>query len=127
MILRNFIRVVVIYALVLGVLALPGFVSGLHLAVPLETEEATRHQSLKPVQTVDDTHSHDDGEDHEQMAGHSHGHDPADHSHQIVFMSHSVFAEIRIGPAKPQASVAELVKPETAFGIERPPKAAPYV
>lgn len=124
MILQSFIRMVLVYALVLCVLALPGVVSGLHFSVPFEPEEARRHQALNPVQTVDDTHSHDDGEDHEQQAGHSHGHDPADHSHQVVFMSHSVFAEVRIGPDNPQASVAELVKPETAFGIDRPPKAA---
>lgn len=113
---------VLVYALVLGVLALPGVVSGLHLAVPSQTEEATRHQSLIPVETVDHGHSHDDGEDYEQMAGHSHGHDPADHSHQIVFMSHSAFSNVQIGSDTPLERVPDLIKLETEFGIDRPPK-----
>jgi hypothetical protein len=124
MIFRNFFRVVIVYALVLGVLALPGVVSGLHFVVPFETDEATRHQALNPVQTVDDSHSHDDGEDYEQKAGHSHGHDPADHSHQVVFMSHTVFADVEIGSDTPLARVPDLIKLETDFAIDRPPKGA---
>ena len=125
MILRKFIRVVIFYALMLGVLALPGFVSVSHLSVTLQTEEATRHQVLNPVQTVDDdNHRHDDGEDYEQQAGHKHGHDPADHSHHIVFMSHAALADARIGSDTPLARVPDLIKLETDFGIDRPPKGA---
>ena len=124
MILRSFIRIIIVYALVLGVLALPGFVLDLHPAASSQTEEATRHKMLEPVEIADHGHGHEDGEDYEQRTGHSHGHDPADHTHQVVFMSQTIFAEVHIACDRPQPSVFDLIKLETDFGIDRPPKSA---
>ena len=122
MILLNIMRVVFVYALILGVLALPVYVSMSHLGVSSQAEEATRHGVLNAVETVDHCHSHDDGEDYEQQTGHSHGHDPADHSHQVEFIFNTVFADVQFGSDTELACVSDLVKLEAAFGIDRPPK-----
>ena len=122
MILRSFIRAALVYALVLGVSALPGFVSVLPLAVHSQTGEAARHQALEPVEIVDQSHSHFDGEDYEKQLGHNHGHDPADHSHQVVFISHTDFTNLRTGSDSPRARDPDLIKLETDFDIDRPPK-----
>jgi hypothetical protein len=43
--------------------------------------EADRHAQLK-AEIAEHGHSHDDGEEHERAADYSHGHNPADHSHE---------------------------------------------
>lgn len=43
---------------------------------------AERHAQLE-VEIADHGHSHDDREEHRWPAGHSHDHNPADHSHEM--------------------------------------------
>lgn len=123
--LRHLVSIIVVNALCLGLLMLPGYITTSHLAVPSQSEEAARHQALIPVEAADHGHSHDDGEDFEQQAGHDHGHDPADHSHQVMIVSHINFENVKLGPEAPVELVADLVLLETNFGIDRPPKHLP--
>jgi hypothetical protein len=53
-----------------------------HNPVVLLAIEAERHAALAQ-EIADHGHSHDEGLQEEQAPGHSHGHDPADHSHDI--------------------------------------------
>ena len=43
--------------------------------------EADQHAQLE-AEIAEHGHSHDDGEEHERAADYSHGHNPADHSHE---------------------------------------------
>ncbi|WP_163001475.1 hypothetical protein [Pannonibacter phragmitetus] len=92
-----------------------------HDPVGLAKAESQRHAQLD-AEIAEHGHSHDDGEEHEQVAGHSHGHNPADHSHDI--------------PTTPPGSATILstyvrtwvpMPPQTAhigasYRLERPPR-----
>lgn len=121
MILGLVFRKILLCALLIGLLVSPVTVQN-HHDVSSQVAEAKRHAALALVEIVDHGHSHDDGEDYEQSADHKHGHDPADHSHQVVIFSNSALADILPGADTPFPSVSGLVMLETAFGFERPPK-----
>ncbi|QIB36495.1 hypothetical protein [Ancylobacter pratisalsi] len=53
-----------------------------HNPVVLLAIEAERHAALAQ-EIADHGHSHDEGWQDEQAPGHSHGHDPTDHSHDV--------------------------------------------
>lgn len=92
-----------------------------HDPVALAAAEAERHAQLE-VELAEHGHSHDDGEEHERVAGHSHGHNPADHSHDIPTTPPG-------STAIPSAFVRTWVpmQPQTAhvgasYRLERPPR-----
>lgn len=120
MILSSIKRVIYFWVITLCLAMLPAAVSSSHLGFSSQMEETSRHNVLSPVDTVE--HSHDDGDEYEQKAGHTHGHDPADHSHQVVLFSSTVIADIQAESGTPHTCVPDLVKLETDFGIDRPPK-----
>tara|TARA_R110000751_G_scaffold271365_1_gene371156 strand:- start:4727 stop:5119 length:393 start_codon:yes stop_codon:yes gene_type:complete len=67
--------------LTLGMLVSAVSVSVSHLPVNTELAEQARHAELS--EKVDDQgHCHDDREIDERHAGHNHGHNPSDHSHE---------------------------------------------
>jgi hypothetical protein len=95
-----------------------------HDTLTISTAEAARHAVLVAQEIAEHGHSHDDGEPHEQSAGHLHGHDPADHSHQAVFLA-GTSSNWCLPPSRHwSALIGELPDPATGFGIERPPKQA---
>lgn len=121
MICRCIIRLVVMCALFLGVTMLPLFVATSHDSAILQTE-VTHHAKLDAVVTLDDGHTHDDGEAYERQIGHMHGHDPADHSHQVVFLGSTSYEDRQNEKDKPVAAVSGVIHLEARFGIDRPPK-----
>ena len=123
MIAPRIIRLVLACTLFLGMSVLPVYVAMAHQAPPSPVVEASHHKNLISVKLADD-HSHDDGEDYERQAGHSHGHDPADHSHQAVFVGGAIFEDHTIVADRPFTTVSDVIVLETKFGIDRPPKAA---
>lgn len=95
-----------------------------HDPLTLLAAEADRHAELVAEEVAEHGHSHDDGEAHEQSAGHLHGHDPADHSHQAVFLA-GTSTNWGLPASRHWSSfVGDLPDPATGFGIERPPKQA---
>lgn len=108
-------------ALFLGVTMLPIFVATSHQLAPSLTV-ASHHGKLDAVVTLEDGHTHDDGEEYERQTGHIHGHDPADHSHLAVFLGNAVSEYHAKDAEKPYAAVSGVINLETRFGIDRPPK-----
>jgi hypothetical protein len=98
-------------------------VSPVHDPVDLAVAENVRHVALAEEFT-EHGHDHDDGTTEEQLPGHMHGHDPADHSHQLAHLpvasGHSALTLDRSW----LAHMRDLPDLETAFGIDRPPKLA---
>ncbi|MBN8958738.1 MAG: hypothetical protein J0H17_19555 [Rhizobiales bacterium] len=89
--------------------------------IALAVAEAERHVQLE-TKIAEHVHSQDDGEDHERAAGHTHGHNPADHSHETPATAldgaRVVPAFVRTWVPKP-THAAHL---GTIFRLERPPK-----
>jgi len=83
--------------------------------------EAERHKLLSQ-EIADHGHSHDDGWSDEQAPGHSHGHDPADHSHETP----SILP--RLATIAPPVWAAWIAAPPQMrpsgqiYPFERPPK-----
>ena len=78
---RSVLYLVLAVAMAFGSLLPHATHSPSHDSVALPAAEAERHAQLE-AEIADRGHSHDDGKDHQQVAGHSHGHNPADHSHE---------------------------------------------
>lgn len=79
-------RLMLALTLMLGMVASAVGTSVAHLPIDIEAAEQTRHAELASI--IDDHgHSHDDGEAEEQHVGHNHGHNPADHSHEIPHLN----------------------------------------
>ena len=92
-----------------------------HDPVALAAIEAERHAQLE-AEIAEHGHSHDDGEDHERVAGHSHGHNPADHSHETPTTPPAAVPD---GLAVASAWVPtrpETVHLATTYRLERPPR-----
>ena len=84
--------------------------------------ESAGHASLAAEEAAEHGHSHDDDEPHGPLTGHTHGHDPADHSHQFAFMTGGS-SQWGLPPAQRWPSALS-GRPDAALGlgIERPPK-----
>ena len=114
-------RLVIAFAMTLGMLSSPIGSSASHNPIALAAAEAARHAELT-AQVEAHGHSHDDGEVDEQSPGHSHGHNPADHTHETAStlpeFAHPSPPIGRSWLAWPPA-FADL---ETRFRVERPPR-----
>ncbi len=95
-----------------------------HDAAALIAAENALHAGLGEREMAGHGHSHEDGEGHERPAGHMHGHDPADHSHQLVFAAAEAGADQGARSQRWTPAMSHLADPGTAFGIDRPPKQA---
>ncbi len=92
-------------------------------AFPLGVAESQAHAGLASHEAAGHDHSHGDGDDmHGPFNGHTHGHDPADHSHHYGFLSGEGSAWSP--PPAQRWSPAPSGWPEAVvdLGIERPPK-----
>lgn len=117
---RQLAVALLVFCLVLAPLPL----ASAHDPLALSGAEAERHAAMMAQEIAEHGHSHDDGDPHEPEAGHLHGHDPADHSHQIGFFGVSS-SQLALPALQRWPSVqAEFPDPATGFGIERPPKQA---
>jgi hypothetical protein len=103
--------------------AAPVNVSSAHDSIALIQAESVRHAALgAAVIEREHGHSHEDGTEDEQAAGHIHGHDPADHSHQFAYIcSNSDFWTVGEPKSWPNLLV-DLVHTRATYGIDRPPK-----
>lgn len=114
-------RIVIVFTMALGMLLSP--IGGLasHNPIPLAAAEAARHAELAALVDAHG-HAHDDGVADEQMPGHAHGHNPADHTHETananIHFAQSVFPIGRMWHAHP-LSFADF---ESDYRLERPPR-----
>lgn len=116
------VRVMFLVVVSLGLLSQPNDRAASHVLMPTLVEEATRHAVLAANDALEHEHSHDDGEPYEKIAGHAHGHDPADHSHQVAFVSVNTFRAVKFPKTNPLSTSPDLVRQQSGFGIDRPPK-----
>jgi hypothetical protein len=111
---RSALRRLAVTAVAVGLVLAP-----LPPAFALGVAEGPAHADLE---AADPGHSHDDGETHGPFNSHTHGHDPADHSHQYGFLSGEGNAW-GFPPAQHWSSALS-GRPDAVIdlGIERPPK-----
>lgn len=77
-----------------------------HSAVNAEAAEQTRHAELTSA------------DDH----GHSHGHNPADHSHETPHLANHLYLAHRDKTRIHFVSIPETIEPGGSFRLDRPPK-----
>lgn len=115
------LRPIATLAIAIALIFAPLPIGSAHDPVALAAAEMERHATLQ-AEIAEHGHAHDDGHEHEQSSGHMHGHDPADHSHQSVFVPCSA-SHWSLPPAQCWPSmVSEIRDPATGSGIDRPPK-----
>ncbi|MDP2120342.1 MAG: hypothetical protein Q8K28_10600 [Hoeflea sp.] len=113
-------RIFLAITLTLGLFVSAVGISMSHSAVNAEAAEQMRQAELASAD--DHGHSHDDGELEEQRAGHSHGHNPADHSHETPHLAGQLYLAYRDKNRIHFASIPETIELGGSFRLDRPPK-----
>lgn len=106
--------------LILGLLLAPGF--GSPDRDSMSPDAAERHVAGEALASSDHGHSHEDDDPVGHPAGHLHGHDPADHSHQFGFVHQAAVEAAPSTDRKWPAQTPSRAEPALPYGIERPPK-----
>ncbi len=112
---------VVAFAMALGVLLSSAHMAASHNGYAIARAEAVRHAELAAT-IAEHGHAHDEGEPSEQLPGHVHGHNAADHLHETADTP-SVLALVTPGfvrTAVPHDPVT--ADPGHPDGLERPPR-----
>ncbi|VVT12251.1 hypothetical protein [Hoeflea sp. EC-HK425] len=109
------------FALTLGMVISAVGASISHLPTDLKAAEQVRHAELAPT-TDEHGHSHDDGEFDEQRIGHTHDHNPADHSHETPHLNAHVHLASRELARIDFVAIPESITPGASFRLDRPPK-----
>jgi hypothetical protein len=117
----SFYRGVLAFALTLAMIV--SAVSGSISHMPSKVNDVEHARQAKLVSQIDDHgHSHNDGDQAERDVKHTHGHNPADHSHETQYLGSYVFSP-RLGLL---GSSVDYVSSFTYLGaihrLERPPK-----
>ena len=118
---RAVLCLVLAFAMAFGSLLPHASDSSSHDPVALAVAEAERHAQLE-TGIAEHGHSHDDGEEDERVAGHSPGHNPADHSHETPTTPPGIAAAV-----PPLLRTWLPMPPQTAhlgasYRLERPPR-----
>jgi uncharacterized protein involved in copper resistance len=115
------LKVVVALAVTIGMLLSAIHVTTSHNPVVLAQAEAERHAELA-MEIAEHGHSHFDGDDAEQLPGHLHGHNSADHIHDAanVFPVHTMRLPSPVRVTLP--SFHEGAGPGLRHGLDRPPR-----
>lgn len=115
-------RIVVAFTMALGMLFAPVGSSASHNPIALAAAEEARHAELVAQLDAHD-HAHDDGVADEQSPGHSHGHNPADHTHETASAAPNFAQPVFPIGRSWQAHPPSLADIEAGFRLERPPRA----
>ncbi|PLC48099.1 hypothetical protein CR159_20155 [Pollutimonas subterranea] len=120
---RSTLRFITAIAMILSILlTLPMAQSASHNPLALASAEKLRHAELS-VEISDHGHSHDFGLEEEKQAGHLHGHNPVDHSHEIQNLPPEVAVALASIPQTWDLVPSLSKLPHHSFLLERPPKA----
>lgn len=115
------IRTIVAFVVAVGLLLGPLRTLAAHDPISLAVAEAQRHAELA-TEWQDHGHSHDDGSEDEQSIGHTHGHNPGDHSHETPDEPPSFFAAFPMMRDGWQAVTVKLPAPQASPDFQRPPR-----
>ncbi|WP_324131989.1 hypothetical protein [Bosea sp. (in: a-proteobacteria)] len=119
--LRAGFSLVIAFAMALGVLLTSVHMAAGHNAFATAQAEAVRHADLAAT-IAEHGHSHDEGEPSEQIPGHVHGHNAADHLHEMADRL-SVLALVMPGFARTSLTHDPfMADPGHPNGLERPPR-----
>ena len=119
---RTLPGVVTTILVIMGLAFTPGYVLASHCPDPLATAELVRHADLGAETVSDHGHSHEDGDSDERGPGHVHGHDPADHSHQLTFTAPASVPPLQVTGQGWQLPGQSALLGEPDSGLERPPR-----
>ena len=84
--------------------------------------ESAAHAALAEQEAAEHGHSHDEGEAHGPATSHQHGHDPADHTHQLAHIASGTDHWTARSAQRWPTFISRLADPGEAYGIDRPPK-----
>jgi len=119
--LRAGFSLIIAFAMALGVLLSSAHMAAGHNAFATAQAEAVRHAELAAT-IAEHGHAHDEGEPSEQIPGHVHGHNAADHLHETADTL-SVLALVTPGFARTSlAHDPVTADPGHPDGLERPPR-----
>lgn len=114
-------RFLLAFTLTLGMLVSAVGASVSHLPVDLDMVEQARHAELAPK--IDGHgHSHEDGGPEEQHVNHTHGHNPADHSHETPHLAVDRYSISRVLSQIRFIDVAKSNKSDDFSRLDRPPR-----
>lgn len=85
------------------------------------TAESERHVVLNQ-QSLAHGHIHDDGENDERVAGHLHGHNPADHSHDPPVSVAAIYLDPQADARGWPRRVETAMNGRSGDSIDRPPE-----
>lgn len=122
MIRSKFFDIAVVLLMVLGLVTVPGHTSAPHGALAALSAELEPPPALPDMETIDHDHHHDDEDLGGKACGELHGHDAADHSHQVAFAqpdSDSITAKAQGRWSRVFVSALKTVRP---YRIDRPPQ-----
>jgi hypothetical protein len=125
MIRLSLIQSLIVLTVALGLFAPMGYGTTSHVPQMNETQ-AQRHFELGDAGAQTTTHTHENGEAEERVAGHTHGHSSADHSHHVEFIPADWDAFFPPASENWDSGLPAYPKPEAAFGILRPPKRSTF-
>lgn len=116
------IRITITGALMLGLLLSPISEPANH--EPLWLPGIASAAPAEPMQHADNhIHAHDDGDLDRTEVGHSHDHNPADHSHEKASSPPNLGPVLVLGGQNWQTQLTGLTDPATRVRLDRPPRA----
>lgn len=117
----HLLKLVVALVVTIGMLVSSFHVTTSHNPIVLAQAEAARHAELA-IEIAEHGHSHFDGEEAEQLPGHLHGHNSADHNHDAanVFPTHVMLLPSPIRVTLP--SIHDSAGSGLRHGLDRPPR-----
>ncbi len=115
------LRLVVALAVALASLVPHASVSPSHDPVALAKAEAERHAQLR-AEIAEHGHTHDDGKDYERSERHSHGHNPADHTHEIPSPPPDIASTLAALVGRVERTPPQTAVPDEVYRLERPPR-----
>lgn len=119
---RSRVHIITAIAVILSILAtLTMASSASHDPFALAAAEKQRHAELS-AEISHHGHSHDFGHEEEKRAGHLHGHNSVDHSHETQNLPPEVLIAVAHIPRIWRPAPSPSKSPEYSFLLKRPPK-----
>lgn len=115
------LKVVVALAVTVGMLLSAIHVATGHNPAVLAKAEAERHAQLA-IEAAEHGHSHFDGDEAEQLPGHVHGHNSADHVHDTANILPVQMLRLPVPARAALPSYHQAAEPGLRHGLDRPPR-----
>lgn len=114
-------HLVIVAAITLTMVLSPISNSVLHLPSKISVAQISHHvQSGEQIEVHDHTYGNDEAEEH--LPGHTHGHDPTDHSHETPSLQPQRVLSSRPKVRNWVAVALVFAEPGTSYRLKRPPR-----